>query len=186
MEYANGRMTAGLPGLLPQIRRRKDTTVRTRHIDRLNLQQQYERDFITTAPDGDRTVTSLEAQLGKPMTSQQVIERLKRINSRLHFEISLADPTKMGIYLVGPSKQFICGMERGFMPEFSVRHSEEIEMPSPDLDGTKKKVKRITRETRGWRTVLLRLMKARIITISDVYAHFALSRDSKNWKEQVA
>lgn len=183
MEYANGRMTAGVPSLLPQRRRRLDTVCRTRDTDRRNLRQKIERERITTAPDGGRPVTSIEAQLGRPMTSQQVSQKLSRLNSNLHFERSLSDPTKMGIYLLGETKRFICGMEFGFMPEFSVRHSEQIEVPSPSLDGTKEKVDRIVRETRGWRTVLARLVRAGIIRLAEAEKAFAFSRDSKNWKE---
>ena len=183
MEYARGRMTAGLPGLLPDKRRRLDTVMRTRDTDGRNLQEQYLRDFETTAPDNGRSTTSLEQQLGRPLTSRQVIDRLKRMNPRLHFEPSLSDSTKMGIYLpVEGSKRFICGMERGYMPEFSVRHAEEVEIPSPDLDGTKKKVNRIVRETRGWRTVLARLIRAGLVRIPDCERNFNFSHDSANWK----
>ena len=183
MEYLNGRMTAGIPSLLPGRRRKMDTVVRTRHVDSQNLRQQYERDFATTAPDGERPVTSLEAQLGKPLTSQQVIALLSRLNPSLHFEVSLADSTKMGIYRLSPEgKQFVCGMERGFMPEFSVRHAEEIEMPDPDLKGGKVKVRRITRETRGWRTVLARLIHSGIVRQVDAEQCFPMGRDSRNWK----
>lgn len=184
MEYAKGRMTAGLPALLPGKRRKWDTVYRTRDTDRRNLREQYERDSATTSPDGGHAVTSLEQQLGRPMTSQQVIQRLEKLNPYLHFEVSISDPTKMGIYRLSPEgKRFICGMERGFMPEFSVRHGEDIEMPSPDLDGTKKTVRRITRETRGWRTVLARLVRAGLLRVPDIERTFAFSRDSKNWKE---
>ena len=177
-------MTAGIPSLMPDKRRKWDVVTKTRHTDSQNLRDQIAKDSLTTAPDGDRPVTSLASQLGRPMTSQQVIEKLKKLNSSLHFEVSIADSTKVGIYRLSPEgKKFICGMERGFMPEFSVRHGEDIEIPDPDLRGGSVKARRITRETRGWRTVLARLVRAGLVRLSDVERCFAFGRDSKNWKE---
>ena len=95
----------------------------------------------TVANDGDIATTSLEQQLGNPLSSQEFIRRVSRLNKNLIFEVSLSDPTKMGIYVVenrrvddGSTKEikrFIVGMERGFMPERSVRQPSAPETCDP-------------------------------------------------------
>lgn len=156
---------------------------RTREIDRANLLAELERDRDTLVPDGRVDVTNFAAQLGTPLTSQQVVERLRRCNPKLHFEVSHSDPTKMGVYILTSheEKKFICGMEFGYMPEFSVRHTTIRRSPDPDNPGNWLEREVFERETRGWRTVLARLIRGRFITPTQAYSHFPLGRSSKNW-----
>ena len=139
--------------------------------------------------------------------SQEVQRRLKLCNSRLHFIRSPQFPELTGVYLITDeieadpkSKDFtnklkhICGMESGVMPEFSVLHKGKKKVPNKDLLGTVKPVDAVewvevdtfTGETRGWRTVLVRLLHAGLITRHDINEHFGWmpSRDSEKWYTQ--
>jgi hypothetical protein len=191
---ATGRekVSAGNPSLLPERRRQIELSLRTRDHDRRNLQIKVANDAASVAPDGDLDTTSLERQLGQPLSSAQIIQRLERCNPDLHFEPSFSDHTKMGIYLIEnrpdpvtgkpPWKRFICGFERGFSPEFSVRHFKTERVPDPDFRGNWQEIKTFDSETRGWRTVLARLIRSGLITEPQVVKYFPLGRDSKNWQ----
>ena len=153
----------------------------------------------TTAPDASFDVTNLLQQMGRPLTTQQVMERLGKINRNFYFEVSNACASRMGIYLITPmkdettggirtGKRFLCGMENGYMPEFSVRHSEMEEFPRMFPDVGTELVPVMKSETRGWRTILARLIKLRVITLTQAEKWFdlPLGRGSKNWKEKFA
>jgi hypothetical protein len=137
----------------------------------------------TIQDDGGVVVTNSLAQAGRAMTSLEVINKLLAMNHNLHFEPSILAPDIMGIYLVQPdTKRFICGMERGWMPEFSIRHTKDEMVPNGE--GGMKKVATFAKETRGWRTVLARLLRERLITMPQIDKHFNPSggRDSQNWQ----
>lgn len=114
------------------------------------------------------------------------------MNPDFLFEIATGDKSKMGVYVVenrpeGVTKRFICGMEAGYMPEFSVQHTEEKRIPDPYNDGNWLTVKSFVRETRGWRTVLARLLREKLITMPQIDAFFnpAYGRDSERWQQVV-
>jgi hypothetical protein len=75
-------------------------------------------------------------------------------------------------------------MERKLSPEFSVRHSKVEHVPDPDVSGHWQKVQTFVDETRGWRTVLARLLHAKLITEPQINRYFGsfMTRDSKNWQ----
>lgn len=141
------------------------------------LAGQKAKDAETIAPDAGFDTTSAEAQLGRPLLSSEVQKRLKKLNPSLSFERSIADPSKIGIYVADgisnlgtlyAGRKFVLGMEAGMTPEFSVRQT----------DGTK-----ITKEIRGWRTVLVRLIRERLIGrgAAEVMFNIAGGRQSENW-----
>lgn len=131
--------------------------------------QAEDRAKAAVAPDGGIPTNSLEAQIGRPLDSAAIIKRLKTLNPNLRFEVSISAPDKMGIYL---HKQFLFGFERGISPEFSVRHTNELNQ--------------FVGETRGWRTVIARLIMTRHISEGAADKAFGLpSRSSKNWKQAV-
>lgn len=137
--------------------------------------------------DGDISTANSLAQLGRPMSSADVITRLKRMNNNLHFERAIADPKLMGIYLIRseePKKRFVCGMEAGYMPEFSVQHTKQKRVPDPDNPGRWLSVPEISGETRGWRTVLARLLRNRLITMPQIDRYFnpSYGRSSERWQ----
>lgn len=159
------------------------------------LAENLEKAALSVADDGVYDVSVAAAQLGRPMTSETVQSKLKQCNSHLHFERSISHPELTGIYLrQGGKTVHICGMESGIMPEFSVLHKKKIKVPNQDLFGSTNPTREIdwnktdtfASETRGWRTVLIRLLHAGLITRGDVERHFGWtpSRDSQKWADQ--
>jgi hypothetical protein len=186
--------------------RHRRGAIRESQIDerKRNLEQEIRSNTITVESDAGRDVTNLLAQMGRPLTCQQVIDRLKLANSNLIFEQSKSDSTKFGIYIMHDErtpagtwekrKVFICGMEAGVMPEFTVKHVTFTRVANPDLLGNETptreidwlKVPTFLDETRGWRTVLLRLLHQGMITRWHVERYFSWTptHDSKNWQAQ--
>ena len=138
-------------------------------------------------PDGDIPTTDAEAQFGRGMSSFKVIEKLKRLNGLLHFEVSKADPTKIGIYgMTG----FIMGMEREESPEFSIRKFKKVKQlvpQGPEREAVWEEHLEFVGEVRGWRTVLARLIRAGLIGQAAAEVEFEVykGRDSKNWQNLV-
>jgi hypothetical protein len=171
------------------------------------LAEELKNHAVTVAPDDGHDISNLLAQIGRPLTCQQVTEKLKKCNSRLYFEISKSDSTKVGVYLqdetgtvyVNPrgevlTLKHICGMESGIMPEFSVIHKTRTKVANQDLFGRKEAIREVPwkmvdtfwTETRGWRTVLVRLLHAGLITRWQVEKHFGWipTRASQRWYDQ--
>jgi hypothetical protein len=169
------------------------------------LMQEIRSNTITVESDAGRDVTNLLAQLGRSMTCKQVMDRLKLCNPNLVFEISKADRSKMGVYVMRDvhlptggferKKVFLFGMESGYMPEFSVMHKAKATLPNPELLGSQEKTREVqwlsvdtfAAETRGWRTVLVRLLHQKLITRHEIQKHFGWepSQDSAKWQAQV-
>lgn len=137
-------------------------------------------DAITIAPDAGRDVTDI-AQAGRWLSPRKIKKALKQLNAKLTFEVAHADPSKTGTYLIdGESNlgtlyhgmKFICGMESGYSPEFSIRIAK---------DGSMEK------EIRGWRTVLASLIRQRLIDKYEAENLFKVNfgRDSENWQKYV-
>lgn len=162
---------------------------------------------VTVEDDAGKNVSDLLSRLGKPLTAEKVIEKLKKCNSRLYFERSRAYPNMYGVYLRNPEGRVhvtpdgdvviithLFGMEAGIMPEFSVLHRTNMKVPNSELIGNRtptrdvdwKEIETFADETRGWRTVLVRLLHAGLITSADVDRHFGWnpSVESRKWKEQ--
>jgi hypothetical protein len=171
------------------------------------LADELQNHAVTVADDAGHDISNLMAQLGKPLSSQQIIEKLTKCNPRLYFEVSPSDATKVGIYLVDPTGKVyvnprgevltlkhICGMESGISPEFTVIHKTTTKVANQELFGRKeatrevpwKQVETYYDQTRGWRTVLIRLLHAGLINSGDVEKHFGWtpSRDSQRWADQ--
>jgi hypothetical protein len=166
---------------------------RTKQVADAAVKQDWQGNFVTHAPDGERPVTSLEAQLGRPLTRLQIEQRLKKCNPNLFVEVSKGFSNKAGIYTVNgvpdelgvirKQKQFLVGMEAGFSPEFSVRHIEYEEVPNPSCPGEMTKRPKFKGETRGWRTVLAALIRSRHLTLGDAETNFEINKgqESRNW-----
>jgi hypothetical protein len=135
--------------------------------------------------DGETDTSVLEAQIGRPLTSLQLEQRLKKCNSSLYFERAIADPTKTGIYQIREGQKFfLLGMEAGYMPEFSVRHVETEKVPDTEIDGATVERRKFVSETRGWRTVLARLLRNGLVTVGQIEQYFQVSsgRSSQTWQ----
>lgn len=174
---------------------------------RRNLIDDMRSNTVTVESDAGRDVSCPEAQFGRPFTAEAVISKLKRCNPRLYFERSNSDPTKMGVYLMDPTGRtyvnpqgevltliHICGMESGINPEFSILHKTKKKIPNPDLIGLKTptrevdwlEVETVAGETRGWRTLLVRLLHSGLINSADVDKHFGWTPtyQSEKWQKQ--
>lgn len=186
------RVTAGLPSLLPDIRDIVESQRKQKIFQESAIAQAIQAAERSVEDDGGLDVTSLEKQMGRHMHSRDVIRRLNVLNPNLIFEVSRANPSQMGIYIPFKdsatghmTKKFICGMMAGQTPEFSVRHYEWKEMPDPTVIGHNRRVKEFTHETRGWRTVVMRLVKDGYINFVAAEKAFNIKRgrDSRNWQQ---
>lgn len=184
-----GYVTAGIPSLTPERRGSISALRAHREKSRLLLKDEIGRNENTVTSDGGINVCSSVEQMGRPMFATQITSRLRRCNSNLSFETSKADPSKVGIYLIENrdgkvEKRFICGMESGISPEFSIRHHKDTRVPDPDVPGHWQTVRTFDRETRGWRTILARLLRSGIITQPQIDQFFnpAVGRSSRNWQ----
>lgn len=188
------RVTAGLPGLLPARRLRIARREQARELARQAILDEYGQVARTVAPDGDADTTVLLQQLGRPMSNVEFWRRLRLLNHNLHVEPSLGDSTKQVIFALEHQrtatggwemvKRYVCGMEAAeVMPEFSVRHTKEKLIPDVTVPGQWGKVKAFAGETRGWRTVLARLLRDGLISLEVTERLFDISggRPSKNW-----
>lgn len=186
----NGKVTAGLPALKPEARSTLDSAHEGKDRNDALVTEKIQRDSSTVAPDGGVPTTSFEAQLARILTTAEVKAKLLACNPNFYFEVSKADPEKTGIYILEnkdgvTSKRFICGMETHVQPEFSIRQDTMQRVPDPKNPGEWLDVPVLTVEKfRGWRTVLARLLRERLITESQIEAHFKVSRgrSSANWQ----
>jgi hypothetical protein len=172
------------------------------------LAQEIQSNTISVRTDAGHDTSSLLEQLGRPLASEEVQRRLLLCNPRLVFIRSPQYPELTGVYIEKDERTaagawekrlvHVCGMESGVMPEFSVLHQTTKRVPNPELLAAMGDPKRFPRdgvrwievptflgETRGWRTVLIRLLHLQLITRADVEKHFgwAPSRDSQRWAE---
>jgi hypothetical protein len=140
--------------------------------------------------DGDYLTTDSSAQLGRPLTRKVLIERLSKLNPNLVFEQSRANPAIGAVYFRDGisnmedldhgcrGRRHIVGMEwTGISPEFTTRKVEADKWGKPQMKG----------QIRGWRTVLARLIKERLITVPDAERVFSIARgrDSQRWFEEI-
>lgn len=194
----------GVDGLKQESWRRAETKESAIERRQRLLAEDLQKATVTVEPDEGRDVTNLLAQMGKPMTADSVIQKLKFCNPKLVFIRAIRYPELYGIYLqtkertpagTWVDKQIhVCGMGSGVMPEFSVKHKRTTKVPNKELFGKEKptrdvdwnEIETFADETRGWRTVLVRLLHAGLITRGDVGRHFGWtpSRDSKAWYSQ--
>ena len=168
------------------------------------LLQDIRSNTITVEDDAGRDTSNLVSQMGRPIASTEFQRRLKVIQPGLIFKRNPRYPELTAMLIERDFKNvagtwerkevLICGMESGIMPEFSVMHKTKKQIANPELFGKEAPTREIdwlnvdtfASETRGWRTVLVRLLHAGIITRLDVEKHFGWtpSSDSKKWSEQ--
>lgn len=103
-------------------------------------------------PD-QQLLTDLVARMGKPMTHTDMVERIRKITGyKLWAEESITMPGNMNLYRMVKDVKTCCNtpFRMGYVPEYTVIHETDRRMPGE--------------RTPGWREVLLRLIKQRIIT----------------------
>ena len=165
------------------------------------LEQEIRSNTITVEDDAGRDVSNVLAQMGRPLTSAEVQRRLNLCNPQIIFERCIRYPELTGVYIEKTQrtaaggwekvKKHLFGMESGIMPEFSVLHKTKKAVPKKEIFGKEKPSRDIGwdyvdtfyAETRGWRTVLIRLLRAGLITEWHVEKHFGLmpSKESSKW-----
>lgn len=134
---------------------------------------QKAKDAETIAPDAGFDTTSTEQQLGRWLHGKEVQKRLQALNSLLIFEKCIAFPDRDNVILWTPEgRQYLFSMENGINPEFSIRES----------NGT-----RMIAQVKGWRTVLIQLIKGRYITVPAAEKAFQINqgRQSANWHKEL-
>ena len=127
--------------------------------------------------DGERDRTNQDAGIGMPIHSSVFIQRLTQLNPSLWFDRAKADPEKIGIYLqIPPSMvhpeglQYLFAFHDGIMPEF-------VLLKNPGADGESAGILR-----QGWRTVLARLIRQRLVSLEKVEVMFGQpSCQSGHW-----
>jgi hypothetical protein len=173
-----GRVSQGNPSLSPERRATITYRAKQREKSQALAADGASKQKALTAPDGKRDTTSYEAQAGLELEPYVIMCRLRKLNHQLHFEPSTHDSQKMGIYLLDPlaGKRFLCGMERERkMPEFSVRQVIPFDLSTGQRDRF--------RETRGWRSVLSKLIRCRAISQAKAEVMFGPpNRESELWQ----
>ncbi len=127
--------------------------------------------------DGERDRTNQDAGIGMPIHSSVFIQRLTQLNPSLWFERANADHEKIGIYLQIPptmehpeGRKYLFSFHDGIMPEF-------VLLKNPGEDGENVGILR-----QGWRTVLARLIRLRLISLEKVEVMFGQpSCQSGHW-----
>ncbi len=103
--------------------------------------------------------TARERRLGRVLHSSEVLRRLRRLGLRLYLTDGL--PGQAGLYIVRNGElEFLGGMPLGWLPEYSIAHVNARNLP--------------VREERGWRTLLVRLLKKRVVTERQLLQAFGL------------
>lgn len=146
----------------------------------------------TVATDGGICTTSLEQQLGTPLSTAEVLRRIRLMNPDLIYEVSIRFPDRIGIYVIEKrphmlalcptvDKRMVVAMQLGMMPERSVRHVKLARVPEEEGAGWRY-VEEFAGETRGWRTVLWRLLDEGLIKPYQIDKYFPVNLNSANWQ----
>lgn len=158
-----------------------DSVVRERHVRQLESDKAVTRTrnaFRDSQDKKQQAKRDLTVADGVKLHSDLIMQRLMRLNKNLWFEVANADKNRYGIYLLDPGatggRQFICGLPRGMVREYTVV-DEDAETGE------------VTRITPGWRNVLARLVRARLISEPRAVVMFGTpSVTSKRWQDAVA
>jgi len=148
-----------------------------------------------------------EKRLGKPLSTEKLEAKLKKVNPKLAFEFNQFNSTKKAVYLVDSrGKRFICAYENMVMPERSIMKVREIEVPEnvehidrKDLgpvelipgrgfvpkNGVNPYIRKVRtpwgEHIRGWRTVLIKLVQEGVATPTQIERAFGPD-NTKEWQ----
>jgi len=161
----------------------------------LNLSTAEVKDHVHTARLSD------PSRLGNPMWPSQLEERLKRLNANLLFEVIAENPSHKRLSVVDQRGRHIVAVyENSLMPERSIPRLREMEVPDPgwnhgktrrlDFSQDEKALRPGWRKIsipwgeskRGWRTVLVRLIQAGVITVTQAETEFG-SDETPEWRQ---
>lgn len=144
-------------------------------------------------------IKNAEERMGRPMWPAEFETRLKRLNANLFFEVIEGNPTKKRLSVVDQrGKHFVAVYENSLMPERSIPRLRTLEVPEPSVThidrkdlssdptalrpGWRKIVVPWGEKTRGWRTVLVRLIGAGLITVTEAENEFG-SDETPEWRQ---
>ena len=171
---------------------------RTRALTASALADQIANNDSILVADNGVDVTDANAQLGQLLSWQELQTRLGCCQGRLTFEVSNNYPDLRGVYMMLPDptapwenrkvKTFIVGFPNSnAIPEFSIQHYVEDRRPIlGDPYAQFETYKRFTHVTRGWRNVLVILLRRGLITVDGVKNNFPTCwRQSQRWHESI-
>lgn len=122
--------------------------------------------------DDHEDLKNAEARMGKQMAHNELIRRVVKLNPNVWAEDSRTHKNGIGFYTTDSegNKKYLVAFEKGYLPEFSYIIVDRADLP--------------IKEVRGWRTVLLRLLKQGVLTwkqIVDVFED-AYGYNAKRWQ----
>lgn len=127
----------------------------------------------TRNPDFEEMVG--EGRWGRAIHHSEFITKLQRLLSGKLLAMDAVLPNQVSLLRIQPNTvDFICWMDTGYQPEFSIVHFNKDMQP--------------IREQRGWRTVLLRLIKAGALSEEQVEKEFGFPsspQQAKWWNKQL-
>lgn len=141
--------------------------------------------------------TKVHHQMGRAMSWREFVARIKRLNNALQIQDSPSAPDKVAALLypvvvqteTGGTEnklQFLCAFDKAVLPE----HTVLMPVYERAWDSEKKdfvRTLKTTKFTRGWREVLVRMLRAGLVRKADVDVVFPenLSGVRKSWYEQL-
>lgn len=147
----------------------------------------------------DRMVNAQE-RLGRPLFPAEFERRLLKLNPNLYFEVIDENPSHKRLSVLDArGKHFVAVYPNALLPERSILKFKEIDAPDPnftgagvsrsdlptDPDAVKPGWRRILipwgEHRRGWRTVLVRLIQAGLITTNQAEVEFG-SDETPEWR----
>jgi hypothetical protein len=146
-------------------------------------------------------IQNAEERLGRPLLPDEFERRLARLNPNLFFEVIPENPSHKRLSILDTrGKHFVCVYPNSLIPERSIARLKVIECPDPNVTGseiTRKDFssdpnalrpgwRRVTvpwgEAKRGWRTVLVRLIQAGLITPTQAEQEFG-SDETPEWRQ---
>ena len=161
-----------------------DSVVQTRHAQAVPQERMEDRlrkvleDKLNQSkvlnPDSRFDVSSLESQMGRVYSSATFQRKLLLCNDKFTFERSKGYPELSGVYLTLPTseKRFLCGFPSDFIPEYSLIKPTYRQTLSANKKDMIEILDDVEELKRGWRTVLVRLLKKGYITQNDIVKYF--------------
>lgn len=154
------------------------------------------KEVARNAPVDGADPTKLHDQMGRPLWWKDFIGRLKKLNGALQFQDSPSAPDKTVALLYPASEKqddggektvlrFLCAFDKTMLPEYTVlmpTYDKAWDTEKRDLVQTLK----TTKFLRGWREVLVMLLRTGLVRMRDTEALFPLAGNlRKSWKDHL-
>ncbi len=134
-------------------------------------------------------INNAEERMGRPMWPRELETRLQKMNPNFVFEVIDNNPTHKRLSVVDQrGKHFVAVYENSLMPERSIPRIRTMEVPDPmfthvdrkdfssDPEALKPGWRRVQipwgESKRGWRTVLVRLIQAGLLSAEETEREF--------------